>query len=352
MTISQDYSIDSLRYRIPLNDCKNVNPILSSEILEVNSHTSEIEAIKPRSEKRGNLIFKLGKSRFAGRGNMSCLSIAIPSKILRQDYFDGISNDNILKVFGAIMSTGLVDVSFDAFLNASAVSDVDIKQDLDFYQSPFYPEYQKQSDLFRAIKKASIPSTDKRKGATLYNKRENVGIDFGSRQTASIGYPFFKMYSKITELKSPRGIAFTSKYLGHLDLSDSNQIMRSEVTVKNKKHFESIVGNFDTSLKSLLGLSQTDLKKLMTHAYDIHVNKLTATRTRNTDGLKPRDQAILNLIAFCTEQGLSKYAIQSRFIDNIECRRSRARMLKLFDELYCNYVFVGDNSEKMTTCFG
>lgn len=345
MQISNDYAVDSLKYRIAVEDCEKVSNELRSRTLEVDEYTGEVKAVKLKHRKEGSLNFKLSRAKFPGEGFKDCVYIGIPAKVLRQNYFDGITADNVQSIHSAILNTNLVNVSFDAFMKSGFVTDVDIKKDVVFRESSLYPKWDNQAAYYRDLAKVATPSTKKGRGVTLYNQKDNVGIDFGSRSSGTIGYPYLKMYAKIAELMSPGTLDFTTKCLKGLDTSDPLRFMRIEPTIKDKNHFQRVLGAFEPVLYNVLNLSQDELKRLTMHAWQIHVNKVTPSKQPRPDGLSPKDQVILNAINCAIMAGQSKYQVEHCFLSNIDCRVSRSRMRKLFDNLYCNYSIASNKDE-------
>lgn len=349
MTISNDYAVDSLKYRISIEDCEKVSNELRSRTLEVDEYTGEVKAVKRKAKKMDNLNFMVSRAKFTGGIFKDCVYIGIPAKVLRQNYFDGITADNVKSVYSAILNTNLVNISFEAFMKSGFATDVDIKKDVVFRESSLCKKWHNQAAYYQDLRKVATPSTKKGRGVALYNEKDNVGIDFGSRNSATIGYPYLKMYAKIAELMSPGTLDFTTKCLKGLDTSDLLRLMRIEPTIKDKNHFQRVLGAFEPVLYNVLNLSQDELKRLTMYACQIHINKVTPSKKPRPNGLSPKDQVILNAINCAIMAGQSKYEVEHCFLSNIDCRVARSRMRKLFSDLYCNYSVASNKGEKQAS---
>jgi hypothetical protein len=155
--------------------------------------------------------------------SFSSLVILINSKLLKEDYFKGITKDTVKKIWEGLQLLGLFSFSFEAFLN-SPVVDVDFK--VDFENMP-----QKQfKEVIEYLNKMCKP-------VLIERGTKNLGIQYSYRKNAKnyISNPFIKLYHKTTELKYNSDV-FANKFL---NLKGKN-IVRIEGTVKNKKHFKSL----------------------------------------------------------------------------------------------------------------
>lgn len=181
--------------------------------------------------------------------------IIVPtSKLLLNNYFDGINKDNIKEIYDYVISDNIINLTYDVFLE-SGVFDIDICKD-----------YQLNLDRFKALRKvlrANVLSEKRNDLLANNNRVESYGVQFRTRKSALLKSPFIKWYYKPTELESKDTIEFAKLHLyPYYEDVIANGIARCEGTIKNQKHKNRLgIGDVRT-LKDLINLSVDDLDRL------------------------------------------------------------------------------------------
>lgn len=336
---SGEISVDSLKIRIPLHLCKVVDSCLTDKYYLVNASTGDYD----ESYFKQNSLCKKSKGisiRFAIETQMTSfrtkenyLTILLPSKALKQRYFEGFTLDNIEVVYNELMQLEVVSFSLKDFLNSSACTDVDFKRD--FITKDL-------NTIIRQIGNNSKLGQRKNEGYRSFNRKDNVGIEYSDRRTTAFkSNPYLKVYHKQLELDC-HSTEFTEAYLQGIDYTD---IARIETTVKNKKHFN-YLGINNTSLHAILSLT----KEQKYHILSDSVNKHLEPRTREIgtpSEIKPNIMVMYKLIALSMQQGLSYNAIKDIATNGIDNKSTKSRKRKELDEIYFKYIKDTD-TDKLT----
>jgi hypothetical protein len=193
------------------------------------------------------------------------LHIGFSSKLLKEDYFQGINKLNIQKCFDFINEEGLIKISKEVFLNAEFV-DVD-----------FCIDYYLDTDVGTVSSVVSVcndlTKPNKQINVIPYRKKENTGIQWGHRDKVGRSYTkkqFLKYYAKAIEL-TYNSTDFFKEYLLKplnetlIDIQgkvlceknkyfDLEKLIRIETTLKNTEHFKTYGYNPKT-LKELLNIA-------------------------------------------------------------------------------------------------
>lgn len=330
--VNDAYCIDSFKIRIPLSDLDYYSSSLTdSKFSLINSDAEVVDEIeKTRMLKVGDkgLSLKVGKVRTSKTDNVDCLQIASPSKILGSQYFDGINSDTFSIIHDFIVGSGLVKVSKDALLNMGMVTDFDIKRDTYFPSNLDFVKY------CRHLKKSAKLSSDLGKGCKVYNNnKQGRGIQFNTRPTSTVSSPFLKLYDKLAHLSSVY-YDFTDKNLSGFDI---NGLVRSEATVKNKKHLQTVLGNDITNnLHTIVNLGQDELKMFVDHAKRIHIDQVTAYQTKKED-MTGNDLSMYRYIVLLLSLNKSFHQIQSLQLGGRE-KKDKQRTKRKMNELYQRYL--------------
>jgi hypothetical protein len=332
-------SIDSLQIRIPLSlvddysDSLTENTILISETGEV---LEERTANRVHLTKDKALSFQVKNVRHSGRENISCVQIMATSKLLKGRYLDGINKDNFKIIQNAIQREGLIKIRPDVLLTQGLVTDVDIKADAYLPSHVDFVEYTKQLERDCRI------SSKIGEGCKRYNNQnQGQGIQFGTRKTATVSLPFFKVYNKCLELLT-NSSEFTKENLsGNQDLSG---LVRTEVTVKNREAFKRVLGTSDNTLGNLLSFSPTTLNQALTHAGNAHLSKITKYCSRTTQGLSGNSLTIYNFMQNCLESGMCLDQILELATTGHD-KKGRQRSRLLINDLFNRYQLEGVNLE-------
>jgi hypothetical protein len=190
-----------------------------------------------------------------GKEMKESLLILANSKLLGKRYLEGIDANTIELFYQELMRQGVVYIPFGQFLKG-ALTDCDIKKD--FPVSGKEAQYQ----IVTALKALTKPSKDKRKGYDARQTDTNIGIQWSKREVATKGSPYVKVYAKDIELKY-NSSDFTWE---HFPVQYTIQpLMRLEGTVKNKEHFNYLIGKEDEefTIESFLSLSNDQRDKML-----------------------------------------------------------------------------------------
>mgnify|MGYP006896878165 FL=1 len=119
------------------------------------------------------------------------------SKMLKSDYFQGISTRTIEKIYNYLIDLKIIFLEWDDFL-AGQVSDIDFCYD--FFVSPKAMVFGNKEIFARVLPEmlrfVPIPYAN-----THLGEFTNIGLQFNWRDKATPAKPFTKLYHKSTELK-------------------------------------------------------------------------------------------------------------------------------------------------------
>jgi hypothetical protein len=273
---SGNAKLDSLRIYIPEWLITKNNLGLGMTIMKVIQETGEIlpgeykEKCYTIEHKGISVRFNLTEGMKGKRFYMS-----LTAKMLEQDYFEGITKDNLHKAYNFLMSipNGL-QFTFEAILGAE-VKDVDYC--LDFEQTP--------EQIQTMIKRMSEPIRSKRGNFNhkKFTAKDNLGIQFQNRNQSSRNYPFLKIYHKTTEIEK-RKAQQEEQYPEQehfLKGKDIGQLTRIELTFGRAEHWTKARIKEPKTLAELLEID--NLK--MENAIRNQVNDYTMT------DIKPRKKS-------------------------------------------------------------
>ena len=265
--------IDSLRIRVPLSKfiVSNEHPEFLRKLTTVNSDSEIIEEHVKTTYFNPDEIISCSYAVKTFFGGEPLLHIGFSSKLLKEQYFDGINKYNIDRCFDFINLEGLISISKEVFLEAEFV-DVDFC--IDYYLDT---DVGNVTQVVAVCNELTKPS--KQVNVIPFKKKENTGIQWGHRDKVGRSYTkkqFLKYYAKAVELTF-NSTKFYNKYLykslnqtlidreGNV-LSNGNKyfdlekLIRIETTLKNIEHFKTYGYKIKT-LKDLLNL-ELDLKFL------------------------------------------------------------------------------------------
>lgn len=282
-------SIDSFKYRIDLSLIKVVNPNLLDSLITqtVNSVTGEV--INSKELKLNSLKpqFNSYHIHFAINDlfGSKYLVILINSKLLEKDYLNGINRDNIELVYDKIISANVINISFKDFMEYGLVSDIDVKKDIELDLNSF-------KDVIKQLYTATKPTKESKYGVKKFNKETNLGIQWNERDNATAKHPFLKLYHK--EIESRHG-SNKEYFYNHINLSDTDNIVRCEATIKNAKELE-MYGIKGNRLIDLMNTSNETLTKVIEYALDLNIEpRLKKAKIKN--GMNMNNQ--LHYISLC-----------------------------------------------------
>ena len=336
-------SIDSFRYKIPLEsiDVINMNVLDAMINVKINATTGEI--LKQTRTANGWIEipkdgYEIGFSKGDIFGTEYAL-IKISSKLLEHRYLEGITMQNIELIYNNIMSCKVFEMSFEQFLSEGILTDIDIKKDVELSRGDF-------KKGIKELAKFSKPRSRKKFGVNTFTSRNNVGVEWNDRATANAQNPFLKIYDKELESRHKDSLQinkgetpFFDTYVAHQELKNR---VRMEATIKNKetakKHgIESLI------LMDVLKLTPTELNKIIVDSLNANVQPRTPEpRMPKNENLSPTEltQYIL-LNTLIENQALDietaiEYVLR-HFNDKYD-RRVKSRMKLQLQDIYARHI--------------
>ncbi len=336
----RNWSIDSLRIRIPLSKCEVMDSELNSIQHLISAKTGEI------------LESKLNTKRFiSNTGITTTISITkeliswnqfelhvvilVNSKSLKQDYFKGINKSTLKQVYEYIIGLDVVKFSFQAFKQAQC-TDIDVKADIICTDS-------EMQGTFNVLNAGSKEYKQMDRGVKSSWSKGNKMIQFNKRQnTDFIRAPFLKIYAKSLELEFNSG-EFALNHLNEIP----QDTWRIEFTIKNKKHLNTL--NMPNTLGELVECSNEQFES----AYQTSMRAVLNARIRkdrlvSTD-ISPKDIPMINAIIICLDAGSTWSVLKSNLLGSLEGsnRTKRATYLQELFDAYIKPIEAYSNHERI-----
>lgn len=380
--------IDSLRVRVPIQLVEFLDKELYNEFAKFNTKTGEI--LTKKDEKTGEYLidthvvtrkYKVDKGigisyridevmTGAGGKKQKFLFIGCSSKMLKENYFEGLNKKNIKKVWDRIIEEGIVKLRLGDFLS-SKVTDIDFCEDI--YVLDKLKEIQEVKERMHAkqiVKMWATATRAKYSGSSVvqtFLKKDNIGIQFRERDKIGRSYktkPFLKLYAKLIEL-TYHSKDFKEEYLNTPELKEFKMqyFMRMEATIKNGAHFKAYgIEN----IKTLNDLLHLDLNKyrdpILQHPINLYMDALKRQQLPKQEGFSLRDRFTRKLLetefqrqlreAYCEfkEEDLKsnkgqciREIMATRAVDNVVSanpdeseRRARKRLVQYLHKLIRN----------------
>ena len=337
--------IDSFTLSIPYNQCYEICPTLTQEYnraynikLDENGQVSsfDIDPEMQTARNKGQTIdaitsrVYITENKDKGGAHTKFITCTITAKMLKHQYWDGITYDNFPKIYDYIMSLNKFQCTYETFLR-SKTRDQDVCLNVFANLNTFLSmgkslqEQSKHPNLFHFTNKF---------------KSYNVGMQIGERNRCSPSKPFLKLYFKDYEMRS-KSAEFKALYTPNVNTTD---LCRLETTISNLKHKEYLILHQVLPMwhtaEDFLNISDEDLMKFLRFSTSSH---LANTITRNTyDGLKGKDEAIFLLIQLQIQNRMSLDEILLSTVDRINTnginkqtiKTRKQRMRKLIKKLY------------------
>ena len=339
-------TIDSTKVRVPLVDCQILNDSLQDKWLTVHSVTGEISNSDFKSncyttEKNGiklrigiesmNTFSKRGQGQGQGQGQVEekYITMVITSKMLEEEYFKGITDKTLPRVYDYIMSLNVFSCSYQAFSN-SMVTDTDICKD-------FIAEFGEMRELMKSMEKHSTPYSAKGVGVRTYLNGDNQnGIEWNDRNTTSLKHPFAKVYSKYLDFYG-NGVKkdrrdFAANYINEKDCEDRYRV---EVTAKNRKAWKAY-GVTDTRLINIVSLPQEKLAEIVSKSINKNIEKPTRKPNTPNEGMKPAEVYTYNFLIMSLE--FVPYGILINEVTEGMSTHSRSKYIKKVETIYKKYI--------------
>ena len=193
---------DSFRVEIPSHKVTNKSHI-GTEIIKVSKDNGNIIAgdESPLVEmsiidKEKGVSYKFAKTiAQTGLTSEERYTIIVNAKMLGKDYFEGINERNIKRVYDYIISRGILDFSYDDFLDGY-VYDADCCYDVEAGPDTW-------NALCSRVKNSVLHEKEKYINH-FTNQVSNVGLAFNTRDASTPTNPFIKLYHKGLELDSKK----------------------------------------------------------------------------------------------------------------------------------------------------
>ena len=233
-------AIDSFRLSIPFQetDVKSTELISrhSGDIIEVDQNTGEKVGVS-----KGKRVANVGDdhtittyditTRFGvGQYHQKFVEIGCSSKLLGEQYFDGITSKTIERVYDSVLDQGIIDLTWESFLGSN-VYDLDLRLD-------FVNEAGEQT--WENIRRLSKKSSHADNGYLRFPKRGSItGLQYSNRTTGSpISKPFVKVYNKHLHSVLSNDKGGMNDYCRYWNIQSKKGLTRIEGTLKNVKHMK------------------------------------------------------------------------------------------------------------------
>jgi hypothetical protein len=343
-------SIDSLKIRIELSELISYDPTITKTVVSFDKETGEqLKEFKECSKRYFINDFSFYVSivervRVGANRYSDCIMLLINSKQIGSKYFEGLTLETLPIVFDLIKEVGILDCNYSTFL-LSAPSDIDFKKD---YELPL----EDYKEMLSACSIMTKPSSNRDKGFTPFNKGKfNLGVSWSVRKTSKyLTNPHVKIYHKGYELMNPNEEGgskdFKDRYLSFVD---TDNIIRIESTIKNKKHLESLKLGLKTfTLQDLLSLSVEQKDSILSQTINCHLLPRTKNLIyKNESELTPVDSALLSLLVLTISNGKCSFERALKTVlSPIKNNSSKTNMKKKIIKLYNDYVKGTDYDKK------
>ncbi len=314
--------IDSFSLWIPLEIDEIEN--YKNEVLTINSTTQEIISVKEHSyivNQDGIKIRYNVYHRVFGKERGYYLGLFINSKILKENYFNGINIANIHKVHKIVEKLLQIEIDFFRFLNGT-LTDTDITEDWiveEKYIQDIY-DYAKQFDEYGLLK--------------TYKGKKRREWYFNERGKSNPDKPYGKFYHKLTEFRY-NSAEFYENYIKEVP----ENMYRWEIGLRNKEMFDNLgIGN---RLIDLLQFIDNDENVLF--LWDYFINSYITKKKSKMVKLNSKDKMIIKELLEMSLNHYRKDYILLRVLSQFE-RKERSRKRK---ELLALIDSIEEKNEKM-----
>jgi hypothetical protein len=273
-----------------VNNTRLSNKIVNSLTYTDDHSTTEL-LYKLKNEPKANGKFQKGQ-------RVDKLIIQLTSKILKQDYFNGINKNNIKDVWEYTQNAGLI-MDFETFLNGG-IRDLDVKKDSKIDEDEF-------NNLSEYLRLKTKPSERKEKGYNQFGFKDgkmlkgyetNTGIEFGIRNKYD---EYLKFYDKEKQLNTKEMKQFKETYLTNYDIAG---IKRLEANIPARIFKNYGIGNSLQNILLVADKQQDKLKNVMTDIITKHIdfNKPIFTAEQKIIlGIKNLNVDLYNTIFLCIQ---------------------------------------------------
>jgi len=339
-------SLDSLKVRIPLEQVQILDEDLREYfyLVEVNADTGEIldiDEIRETQEFRRKAfhVEELGiKTSYRiqaiatsqAKTGAEFLVVLLNAKLLQDRYNEGITSLNIEIIHKAILAHRKVVFSLSSLLSA-VCTDVDIKKDTLLNDS--IEEAKADFGVFiDHFKSLTLAKKEKRNGVRSFQTKENLGIQWSERAEAILGCPYVKFYFKILEF-----IKRSSEFYEQvLQKQVPHNLIRHEIAIKNKKHWQSLTKDTgEMTLHKLLALKPCELNRILKRTLEKHIdmNQLDKPKKQEQEEkpLQAMDVVCLAYLDVCKSKCLARGRIAKYATNRDQLCKIRQRLTRLWD---------------------
>jgi hypothetical protein len=322
--------IDSLKILIPFNqvqvidakfnqDYTNLKVYSTGEITEeFNRNTNVFCTSKGIKVKLEVARIKFGRISEKGYQGEEYLIFQPSSKLLKENYFDGINLQNLRTIYDYLMNLSIVRFSYESLLKAN-FKDVD-----------FCVDYPATIEEFRLMNRNIEFNVLKELKHFVKQFDKYSGLQFNQRKEATPTRPFVKTYHKSTELLD-KSNEFYYEFL-KVDYCEviAKGIGRYEITVKDakfKKHYkiESM------TIEQLLNIPYVLIENMFRSFLPNYLHKSTRIQKM---GNTPTEIIHSNCINQFIHDGKSEQEIIHLMLKGIDERSSLSRSKKILQELF------------------
>ena len=324
--VKQPITLDSFKIRIPINEVTSLSDNLYGHWRSVNRITEaeKEDEYKSRaySHNENGIHIRIARElqMTATQKMEDYLTILVTSKTLKDRYLEGITKSNVHLVYDYIQGLNLCTFSLESFLNGH-LTDVDFKRDFINTQG---------LKLVDALSEKAIPVKYGR-ACTPFREKRNQGIQYSERETNRFNTaPYLKIYSKELDMDY-RSWDFRQRYLPDVNFEN---LWRIETTVKNKSHFKQL-GVRTTTLKAIMDLDQDQLENILSRAVKSHLEP--QTKRYSSDGIKPDDVVMVNLMRLCMDHKQSYARILEAALSGLDGSNRTKKRDKL-ERVYVDHI--------------
>ena len=262
------------------------------------------------------------------------LVLQVSAKMLKEQYFEGITLKNYKRILDDINKQYIVKISESVFLDA-LVSDIDIcinqLVDIESYQNALKLLYNHPKNSVKPL--LNIFNNQNKKGFFT-----NLGLDFNKREKAKNTTPYCKIYHKGLELQF-KSTVFYTEYLQGLQQFNRkafiDNLVRYEFTIKAYDHKEYLKkqGLLNSDLKTfndLLSIPTIELTLIAKSGIKHYTeNKI---KVKPIKDISPIDNLLLSymtdLISFGYDRDNLKHPVNS-----IVCPVTKSRIKTKINQL-------------------
>lgn len=339
-----DISIDSAKFRIPLENVEIVNRKMFMGKEMVHRGTGEVD---PEIYDENKVEFKehgittsmaIQHQVTATQDVREFMVLQLNSKALMSAYQMGIRPETLPLLNSHINSLNVIKVDNRIMLE-SELTDVDIKKDAIFSDASMKP-------CLEHLEKNTIPSRNIKKGAERLWQKGNKGYWCNSRKTAhTLKNPHVKVYSKHCDFQyNSKSIPFYRTYLS--DFKTENA-WRFEVTIKNKAHMKKL-GITNNTLGGFFALPQSTLDGIMKDLLNRNLGERTPQVLKNKT-IDRNKMFMYSMIHHLMNTGVhieEIYNLSTRWID-AENKDQRKRLRSDVKKVYQDLLHEQDLKEKL-----